>query len=118
MFAGAAADAIGAAIDLRQPNRWRSSALDRLGIIEARLIQAEDDEAGRLGILALDDVRNTGSDRAYEAANEVLVGEADRMIAVWDGQDGQRAGTGTVVALAHERGIPVDVVWPKGAERC
>ncbi|MFJ2668875.1 hypothetical protein ACIO14_31460 [Nocardia fluminea] len=54
---------------------------------------------------------------AYEAANEVLVGEADRMIAVWDGKVGERAGTGTVVALARERGIPVDVVWPNGAGR-
>ncbi|MEU4318139.1 hypothetical protein AB0F85_14990 [Nocardia fluminea] len=54
---------------------------------------------------------------AYESANEVLVGEADRMIAVWDGKVGERAGTGTVVALARERGIPVDVVWPSGAVR-
>ncbi|MFD6397193.1 hypothetical protein [Nocardia sp. NPDC060249] len=54
---------------------------------------------------------------AYEAANEVLVGEADRLIAVWDGKLGERAGTGTVVALARERGIPVDVVWPNGAVR-
>ncbi|MEU4650833.1 hypothetical protein [Nocardia fluminea] len=54
---------------------------------------------------------------AYEAANEVLVGDADRMIAAWDGKVGERAGTGTVVALARERGIPVDVVWPNGAVR-
>ncbi|MFC9660617.1 hypothetical protein ACFVJ5_10285 [Nocardia sp. NPDC127606] len=54
---------------------------------------------------------------AYEAANEVLVGEADRLIAVWDGKVGERAGTATVVALARERGIPVDVVWPNGAVR-
>ncbi len=54
---------------------------------------------------------------AYEAANEALVEGVDRMIAVWDSQDGQRAGTGTVVALARQRGIPVDIVWPQGAER-
>ena len=60
---------------------------------------------------------DTAGREAYEAANEVLVGEADRMIAVWDGQAGERAGTGTVVALARERGVPVDVVWPHGAER-
>ncbi|MFD3508230.1 hypothetical protein [Nocardia sp. NPDC058666] len=47
------------------------------------------------------DFDSAGRD-AYEAANEVLVGEVDRMIAVWDGQDGQRAGTGTVVASARE----------------
>ncbi|MFC9875842.1 winged helix-turn-helix transcriptional regulator [Nocardia salmonicida] len=60
---------------------------------------------------------DTAGREAYEAANEVLVGEADRMIAVWDGEVGARAGTGTVVALARERGVPVDVVWPRGAER-
>ncbi|MGS2811551.1 hypothetical protein [Nocardia sp. MW-W600-9] len=38
---------------------------------------------------------------AYEAANEALVQGVDRMIAVWDSQDGQRAGTGTVVELAR-----------------
>ncbi|MCA2207683.1 hypothetical protein [Nocardia rosealba] len=59
---------------------------------------------------------DTAGREAYEAANAVLL-EVDRMIAVWDGLDGQRAGTGTVVALAREHGVPVDVVWPVGAER-
>ncbi|MGW6117576.1 hypothetical protein ACWFRF_00935 [Nocardia sp. NPDC055165] len=62
------------------------------------------------------DFGNAGRE-AYEAANEVLVSEADRMIAVWDGKAGERAGTGTVVALARARGIPIDVVWPNGAVR-
>ncbi|MGW4720733.1 hypothetical protein [Nocardia sp. NPDC004260] len=54
---------------------------------------------------------------AYEAANDVVVGSVDRLVAVWDGDAGQRAGTGTVVELARERGVPVDVVWPNGAAR-
>ncbi|WP_243654868.1 hypothetical protein [Nocardia alba] len=54
---------------------------------------------------------------AYEAANVALVQGVDRMIAVWDSQDGQRAGTGTVVELARKHGIPVDIVWPEGAAR-
>ncbi|PKV82545.1 hypothetical protein [Nocardia fluminea] len=54
---------------------------------------------------------------AYEAANAALVQGVDRMIAVWDSQDGQRAGTGTVVELARKHGIPVDIVWPEGAAR-
>ncbi len=62
------------------------------------------------------DFDNAGRE-AYEAANEALVRGVDRMIAVWDGQDGQRAGTGTVVELARQRGIPVDIVWPQGAAR-
>ncbi|MGW5452637.1 hypothetical protein [Nocardia sp. NPDC003979] len=59
---------------------------------------------------------DTAGHEAYEAANAALL-EADRMIAVWDGQDAQRAGTGTVVALARQLGVPVDIVWPSGAER-
>ncbi|TDP29851.1 hypothetical protein DFR75_112120 [Nocardia ignorata] len=59
---------------------------------------------------------DTAGKEAYEAANAALL-DADRLIAVWDGQDGQRAGTGTVVELARQHGVPVDVVWPVGAER-
>ncbi len=54
---------------------------------------------------------------AYEAANEAVVGSCDRLIAVWDGQAGERSGTGSVVALARERGLPVEIVWPEGAQR-
>lgn len=55
--------------------------------------------------------------QAYEAANAALVEGVDRMIAVWDGQDSQRAGTGTVVELARQHGVAVDIVWPEGAAR-
>ncbi|MFF0489534.1 hypothetical protein ACFYTQ_11000 [Nocardia sp. NPDC004068] len=54
---------------------------------------------------------------AYEAANEAVLGSCDRLIAVWDGQDGERSGTGSVVAMAQKRGLPVDVIWPRGAAR-
>ncbi|WP_245547307.1 hypothetical protein [Nocardia brevicatena] len=54
---------------------------------------------------------------AYEAANEALLGSADRLVAVWDGEGGEAGGTGSVVRLARERGVPVDVVWPDGATR-
>jgi hypothetical protein len=54
---------------------------------------------------------------AYEAANEAVVGTCDRLVAVWDGQSGKPGGTGSVVELARERGVPVDVVWPEGAHR-
>lgn len=54
---------------------------------------------------------------AYEAANEALLGSADRLVAVWDGEDGERAGTGSVVRLAKGRGLAVDVVWPEGSAR-
>ncbi|MFD4432109.1 DUF4184 family protein [Nocardia sp. NPDC058497] len=54
---------------------------------------------------------------AYEAANHILLEHCDRLIAVWDGDHGARGGTATVVALAHTRAIPVDIIWPPGAAR-
>ncbi|MFD3594353.1 hypothetical protein ACFWU5_16640 [Nocardia sp. NPDC058640] len=71
---------------------------------------------GRASVVRVMDFDTAGRE-AYEAANDALTVGVDRMVAVWDGQDGQRAGTGTVVALARERGVPVDVVWPTGAAR-
>ncbi|MEV0298847.1 hypothetical protein [Nocardia sp. NPDC050710] len=54
---------------------------------------------------------------AYETANDVVVGSVDRLVAIWDGEAGEKGGTGTVVELARTRGVPVDIVWPVGAER-
>ncbi|AYF79047.1 hypothetical protein D7D52_14830 [Nocardia yunnanensis] len=54
---------------------------------------------------------------AYEAANEAVVGTCDRLIAVWDGKPSEQGGTGTVVELARDRNLPVDIVWPEGAVR-
>lgn len=62
------------------------------------------------------DFDEAGAD-AYEAANGAVVGACDRLIAVWDGEAGERSGTGSVVALARQRGVPVTVVWPPGAAR-
>ncbi|MEU0542926.1 hypothetical protein ABZ319_23945 [Nocardia sp. NPDC005978] len=62
------------------------------------------------------DFEDAGRD-AYEAANAVLVGSSDRLIAVWDSQPSEQGGTGTVVDLAHGRGLPVAIVWPEGAAR-
>lgn len=56
---------------------------------------------------------------AYERANRVLLERADRLIAVWDGRppSGKGGGTADVVQDARAAGLPVDVVWPDGAER-
>jgi hypothetical protein len=62
-FATEAAYEIGHAIELRTPGRLRSSALDRLGIVEARLLEGELEEAARLGHEALNTVEQTASDR-------------------------------------------------------
>ncbi|TDP29852.1 hypothetical protein [Nocardia ignorata] len=70
-FADEAAEAITSAIALRRPERWRSSALDRLGIAEARLIQGEYGEARRLGEVAIQDVGKTSSHRVQAKVSEV-----------------------------------------------
>ncbi|WP_198037063.1 DNA-binding transcriptional regulator [Nocardia sp. BMG51109] len=62
-FAGEAAESIAHAITVRRPKRLRSSALDQLGIVEARMIEGEFEEARRLGLDALETVGKTGSDR-------------------------------------------------------
>lgn len=59
----------------------------------------------------------TSGREAYEAANSALLGDADLLIAIWDGNKAKPGGTGTVVAEARAAGIPVTVLWPVGAQR-
>ncbi len=62
-LADEAAGRISRAITLRRPGRLRSSALDQIGLAEARLIEGEMDEAARLGHHAAALVEQTPSDR-------------------------------------------------------
>jgi hypothetical protein len=62
-FAAETADRIGQAVSLRRPGRLRSSALDQIGLAEARLVQGELEEAVRVGHEALGIVEQTPSDR-------------------------------------------------------
>ncbi|MFD8546655.1 hypothetical protein [Streptomyces sp. NPDC059649] len=57
--------------------------------------------------------------QAYEAANGELLKRAERLVAVWDGTppSGKGGGTADAVAQARALGMPVEVVWPDGAER-
>lgn len=64
----------------------------------------------------LDYVEST--EHAHMAASEVVLGRADRLMAVWDGQPARGyGGTADVVAHARRLGLPIDVVWPPGARR-
>lgn len=55
---------------------------------------------------------------AYMVASEHVLDSVDAMVAVWDGQpSGGHGGTGDVVVAARERGVPVTIIWPGGAER-
>src|SRR6266702_50900 len=53
-------------------------------------------------------VRVMDFDESGADAYEAVVGSCDRLIAVWDGQAGERSGTGSVVAFARERGVLVE----------
>ena len=55
---------------------------------------------------------------AYMAASEHVLSTVSRLIAVWDGQpSGGYGGTADVVEATRNRGLPVTLVWPDGAER-
>ncbi|WP_455432866.1 hypothetical protein [Streptosporangium soli] len=55
---------------------------------------------------------------AYEAANSALFDAAERLVTVWDGKpSGGRGGTADVVTHAKSLRLPVDIIWPNGAER-
>lgn len=71
-YAMEAAEQITVAIEMRRPDRLRSSALDQLGLVEARVIQGELEEACRVGHSALEAVEKTKSDRVRVKALEVL----------------------------------------------
>ncbi|MFF3871535.1 hypothetical protein [Streptomyces sp. NPDC001978] len=66
------------------------------------------EESGQLG---------SGSD-THMAGSELLVDQADELLAVWDGQPARGfGGTADAVAYAHRQGVPVRIIWPEGATR-
>jgi hypothetical protein len=55
---------------------------------------------------------------SFMAASELMIDTADELYAVWDGKPARGyGGTADVVAYARERGKPVNVIWPLGAQR-
>jgi hypothetical protein len=55
----------------------------------------------------------TSSRNAYRAASEAMLHRCDLLLAVWDGAPSRNLGdTADVVALAREREVPVEVLWP------
>jgi hypothetical protein len=55
-------------------------------------------------------------EEAYEACGRSILEQCDVLLAVWDGQDAQgQAGTGRIVALAREQGLPV--AWVHAGNR-
>lgn len=64
----------------------------------------------------LDRVESTSD--AHMEASTLMLADADQLFAVWDGQPARGyGGTADIVAVARDRGLPVQVVWPTGAHR-
>ncbi|MGW0820235.1 hypothetical protein [Streptomyces sp. NPDC002845] len=68
------------------------------------------------------EVHHTGmkasDSQAHMAGSEILVGLADELFAVWDGNPAWGyGGTADVVSYAQRIGVPVRVLWPEGATR-
>ncbi|MYS87597.1 hypothetical protein [Embleya scabrispora] len=57
-------------------------------------------------------------EKAHMAGSEILVGLAEHLVAVWDGQPARGyGGTADVVEYARRMGVAVQIVWPEGATR-
>jgi hypothetical protein len=62
--------------------------------------------------------RIESTEDAHMEASKTMLDRADRLFAVWDGKPARGyGGTADVVAEARDRGIPVTVIWPEGANR-
>ena len=56
--------------------------------------------------------------RAHMEGRREVVHRSNMLLAVWDGQPARgHVGTADVVDYARRRGMPVEVIWPKGATR-
>jgi len=56
--------------------------------------------------------------RAHAAADAIMLGSVDCLIAVWDGRTPARlGGAGAAVAAARRLGLPTRIIWPEGAAR-
>ncbi|MEU3711919.1 hypothetical protein [Streptomyces catenulae] len=113
------------------PDAWFAEAVLALGGRLEVVVPAEEYRAGLPvshhatydGLLArAAAVHRTGlresTEEAHMRGSEILVGLADRLLAVWDGQPARGyGGTADVVAHARRTGVPVETVWPEGAVR-
>jgi hypothetical protein len=58
------------------------------------------------------------TEQAHMDGGRAVVDRSSVLVAVWDGQPARGlGGTADVVAYAHQRGVPVTVIWPEGASR-
>lgn len=82
---------------------------DHHPIYDALFQQASD-------VIRMDHTESTS--QAHMDASIAMIEQADRLLAIWDGQPARGyGGTADIVLAARERNLPVTVIWPAGATR-
>ena len=110
LFAQAVLDAGGALIVIIPARRYR----DTLPAAHRPVFDALVDRAARVVALDHEDPTN----EAYMDGGLAVLDASDCLIAVWDGKPARGfGGVADVVDAAHERDLPVTVIWPAGAVR-
>jgi hypothetical protein len=67
-------------------------------------------------VVRLDHQESTS--QSHMDASIYMLSQADRLLAVWDGEPARGyGGTADVVEAAKQHGVPVTVIWPDGASR-
>ncbi|GGM67150.1 hypothetical protein GCM10012275_42080 [Longimycelium tulufanense] len=110
LFAQAVLDLGGALVAIIPAHQYRAGLPEsHHSTYDALLARASD-------VVRLDHIESDAE--AHMAASLRMLDAADRLMAVWDGLPARgHGGTADVVRAARERGIPVTVVWPPGAQR-
>ncbi|WP_020670702.1 hypothetical protein [Amycolatopsis nigrescens] len=109
-FARAVLDAGGELIVVVPATTYRDGLpADHHPIYDALMAQASE-------VIQLDHTESNSE--AHMNASLRMIENADELVAIWDGKPARGyGGTADVVEAARERGIPVTVIWPDGAER-
>jgi hypothetical protein len=73
---------------------------------------------GRLEVIIPAVKYRESTSESHMEASKLMIGQADELYAVWDGQPARGyGGTADVVTYAREHAMPVHIIWPDGAQR-
>jgi hypothetical protein len=110
IFARALLDASGSLVVVVPATEYRDGLpAEHHAVYDALISRAAD--VVRLG-------HQESTSQSHMDASIYMLGQADRLLAVWDGEPARGyGGTADVVEAAEQRGVPVTVIWPDGASR-